>query len=70
MSKFNEVAQTVLKEATINPKIGNIYREISDILAAKGLKAYEYNDVLEAVQKVIKLAFNEGYKAAEQNPFK
>jgi hypothetical protein len=70
MNKFNEVAQTVLNEAQINPKLGNIYRQISDLLSKKGLKAHEYNDVMEVVQKALKFAFNEGYKAAESNPFK
>jgi hypothetical protein len=70
MSKFNKVAQTVLKEGQVDPKLGNIYRQISDLLSKKGLKAYEYNDVMEVVQKAIKFAFNEGYKAAESNPFK
>jgi succinyl-CoA synthetase beta subunit len=70
MNKFNEVAQTVLNEAQIDPKLGNVYRQISDLLSKKGLKAHEYNDVMEVVQKAIKFAFNEGYKAAESNPFK
>jgi succinyl-CoA synthetase beta subunit len=70
MNKFNEVAQTVLQEAEIDPRLGSIYRQISDLLSKKGLKAYEYEDVMSVVQKAIKLAFNEGYKAAESNPFK
>lgn len=69
MSKFNEVANSFLEES-VDPKIGSVYKQISDILSKKGLKAYEYNDVLEAVQEAIKLAFKEGYKAAESNPFK
>jgi succinyl-CoA synthetase beta subunit len=70
MNKFNEVAQTVLQEAKIDPRLGSIYIQISDLLSKKGLKAYEYEDVMSVVQKAIKLAFNEGYKAAESNPFK
>lgn len=70
MKKFNEVAQSVLGEAQIDPKLGNVYREVSDLLSKKGLKAFEQNEILEAVQKAIKMAFNEGYKAAESNPFK
>jgi hypothetical protein len=76
MNKFNEVAYTVLDETQMNPKLGawagseKIYRHLSDLLSKKGLKAYEYNDVMEVVQRAIKLAFNEGYKAAESNPFK
>lgn len=71
MNKFNEVAQTVLNEAAnIDPKIGDLYREVSDLLSAKGLKAYEQNEILEVVQKAIKLGFKEGYKAAEENPFR
>lgn len=69
MNKFNTTVQNFLKEG-INPKIGSVYRQISDLLAKKGLKAYEYNDVLDVVQEAIKLAFKEGYKAAESNPFK
>lgn len=70
MSKFNEVAQSVLGEATVDPKIGSVYKQIMDILSKKGLKAHEQTEVLDAVQKAIKMAFNEGYKAAERNPFK
>lgn len=69
MNKFNEVAQTVLKEE-IDPKIGSHYKQISDILSKKGLKAFEQSEIMDVVQKAIKLAFNEGYKAAEKNPFK
>jgi succinyl-CoA synthetase beta subunit len=70
MNKFNKIAQTVLREAQIDPKLGSIFRQISDLLSKKGLKAHEYNDVMEVVQRAIKFAFNEGYKAAESNPFK
>jgi succinyl-CoA synthetase beta subunit len=70
MNKFNKVAQTVLQEAKINPKLGNVYRQVSDLLSKKGLKAHEYEDVMDVVQKAIKLAFNEGYKASESNPFR
>lgn len=70
MSKFNKIANTVLKENTANPKISNVYKQITGILSSKGLKAYEQAEVLDAVQKAIELAFKEGYKAAEQNPFK
>lgn len=70
MSKFNEVANIVLNEAEINPKIGDLYRKVSTLLSAKGLKAFEQNEILEVVQEAIKLGFKEGYKAAEQNPFK
>jgi succinyl-CoA synthetase beta subunit len=71
MNKFNKVAQTVLQEEVkIDPRLGNVYRKVSDLLSKKGLKAHEYNDVLEVVQRAIKLAFNDGYKAAESNPFK
>lgn len=69
MNKFNKVAQTVLKEE-IDPKIGSHYKQISDILSKKGLKAFEQSEIMDVVQKAIKLAFNEGYKAAEKNPFK
>lgn len=70
MSKFNEVAQSVLGEAVVDPKIGSVYKQVMDILSKKGLKAHEQTEVLDAVQKAIKMAFNEGYKAAERNPFK
>lgn len=70
MNKFNEVAQTVLKEAQIDPKLGSVYKQISDILSKKGLKAFEQNEVMDVVQRAIKMAFNEGYKAAEANPFR
>lgn len=76
MNKFNEVAQTVLGEALTKSNLvawanlTNIYRELSIILSKKGLKPVEHNEVMEAVQKAMKLAFNEGYKTAESNPFK
>jgi len=76
MNKFNEVAQTVLDEAQVNPRLvawaelDKIYRHLSHLLSKKGLKAHEYSDIMEVVQKAVKLGFNEGYKAAETNPFK
>jgi succinyl-CoA synthetase beta subunit len=72
MNEFNKVAQAVLKEADVNidPKIGSHYKQISDLLSKKGIKAFEQNDILDVVQHAIKLAFNEGYKAAESNPFR
>lgn len=70
MNKFNKVAQTILGEAQINPKIEDLYKKVSSLLSAKGLKAYEQNEILEVVQEAIKLGFKEGYKAAEENPFK
>jgi len=70
MNKFNEVAQTILGEAEINPKIGDLYKKVSTLLSAKGIKAYEQNEILEIVQQAIKLGFKEGYKAAEENPFR
>lgn len=69
MKKFNEVAQTVLKESH-QDEISSIYREVSDLLSAKGLKAFEQDEILKAVQKAIKLGWNQGYKAAEDNPFR
>lgn len=68
MSKFNEVAQSVLKEEVEDKR--SVYRQISDLLSKKGLKAFEQNEILEAVQKAISTAFKEGYKAAEKNPFR
>jgi hypothetical protein len=65
MNKFNEVAQTVLKEEKYE-----FYAEMSKILSSYGLKAYQMEPIMEIVQKAIKIAFNEGYKASEQNPFR
>lgn len=70
MSKFNEVTKSILGEAKINPEIGSVYRQISDLLSKKGLRAFEQNEILDVVQKAIKMAFKEGYKAAEENPFR
>lgn len=64
MNKFNEVAQTVLKEEI------DYYKQISDFLSKKGLKAYEYNEVLVLVEKAIVQALNKGHKDAERYPFK
>ena len=69
MNKFNKVAQTVLNEE-IDSKIGSHYKQLMDMLAKNGIKAFEQHKILEVVQSAIKLAFNEGYKAAEKNPFK
>lgn len=70
MNKFNKIAKTFIGESAIDPKIGSVYKQIFDLLAEKGLKAYECNEILDVVQNAIKMAFKEGYKAAEQNPFK
>jgi hypothetical protein len=70
MNKFNEITKTVLGEATINPKIGSLFKKVSDLLSAKGLKAFEQQEILDVVQEAIKLGFNEGYKAGSTNPFK
>lgn len=40
MNKFNEVAQTVLKEE-IDSKIESHYRLIANMLTKKGITAYE-----------------------------
>jgi len=69
MNKFNEVAQTVLKEE-IDSKIESHYRLIANMLTKKGIKAYEQDEIFEVVQRIIKLAFDKGYDAAEKNPFK
>lgn len=65
MNKFNKVAQTVLKEEKYQ-----FYAEMSKILSSYGLKAYEMEPIMDIMQKAIKVAFNEGYKAAESNPFR
>ena len=66
MNKFNEVAQTVLKEEIDL----DYYKQISDFLFKKGLKAYEYNEVLVLVQKAIEQDRNKAHKDAERYPFK
>jgi hypothetical protein len=48
----------------------NYFRQISDALAAFGLKAFEQDPILKIVQKAITLSFNEGYKAGTSNPFR
>jgi len=78
MNKFNEVAQTVLGEAEANLETDNYYRQISDLLSKKGLRAYQYEDVMEVVQKAVVSASikgreegrKEGKMFAETNPFK
>ena len=66
MNKFNDVAKSVLKEAESE----NVFKKVSNLLSQKGLRAFEFNDVLEAVQEAINLAYKEGYKAARETPFK
>ena len=51
MSKFNEVAQTILKEEMDDKK--SIYRQISDLLSAKGIKAFEQDEILKAIQEAM-----------------
>lgn len=68
MGKFNEVAQTVLKEEIEDRQ--SVYRQISDILSAKGIKAFEQNEILKAIQEAIYQAYREGFKAGKENPFK
>jgi len=46
------------------------YRQISDALSSKGLKAFEQAPILKIVERAIKLAFNEGYKAGVNQPFR
>jgi hypothetical protein len=65
MEKFNEVAQTILKEDK-----HDYYRQIADILTSYGMKAYDMEPLMKIVHKAITLAFNEGYKAGSTNPFK
>ena len=68
MNKFNEVAQTVLKEEMDAKQ--SVFRQISDFLSAKGIKAFEQNEILKAVQEAMYQAYLEGKKAAKENPFK
>jgi hypothetical protein len=66
MSKFNQVAQTVLKEEEKK----EYYFEIAKILSSYGLKAYEMEPLMDVIQEAIKMAYREGYKAGLENPFK
>ncbi len=66
MIKFNEVAQSVLKENS--SKDTEYYRQISDILSKKGIRAFEQKEILDIVAKLINISFKEGVKAAD--PFK
>lgn len=68
MSKFNEIAQTILKEEMDDKK--GIYRQISDLLSAKGIKAFEQDEILKAIQEAMYQSYLEGKKAAKENPFK
>ena len=68
MKRFNEVAQTVLKEEIDNKQ--SVYRQISDLLSAQGIKAFEQEEILKAVQEAVHQAYLEGKKAAKENPFK
>jgi hypothetical protein len=65
MSKFNEVAQSVLKEEK-----REYYAKIANILTSHGLKAYEMEPLMVIVQEAIKMAYKEGYKAGSENPFR
>lgn len=48
----------------------NYYKQISDLLSAKGMKAFEQTEILDLVHEAIRSAFKEGYKASEENPFR
>ena len=65
MNKFNKVAQSVLKEER-----REYYAEIANILTSYGLRAYEMEPLMDVIQEAIKMAYNEGKKAAESNPFR
>lgn len=68
MSKFNDIAQAVLKEETDTRQ--NVYRKISDLLSAKGIKSFEQKEIHDIVHSAMLEAYKEGYKAAKENPFK
>lgn len=68
MNKFNKVAQSILKEEVEDKQ--SVYRQISDLLSAKGIKAFEQDEILKVVQDAIHQGYKEGYKAAKGNPFK
>ena len=65
MNKFNKVAQSVLKEEK-----REYYAEIAKILSSYGLKAYQMEPLMDVIQEAIKMAYYEGKRAAESNPFR
>jgi predicted transcriptional regulator len=46
------------------------YAEIAKILSSYGLKAYQMEPLMDVVQEAIKMAYYEGKRAAELNPFR
>lgn len=72
MNKFNEVAQTVLKEESNekNSKVGVYYQKVIDTLKEKGLMSHDMIPVLDAVRQAYMSGYQEGKKAVEQNPFR
>lgn len=72
MNKFNEVAQTVLKEESNekNSKVGVYYQKVIDTLKEKGLMSHDMIPVLDAVKQAYMSGYQEGKKAVEQNPFR
>jgi hypothetical protein len=68
MTKFDRIARSLLNEEADQRQ--NIYRQISDLLSAKGIKAFEQDEILKAVQEAMYQAYLEGKKAAKENPFK
>ena len=72
MNKFNEVAQTVLKEDLNKqePKVGEYYKKVIDTLKQKGLMSHDMIPVLDAVRQAYMSGYEDGKRAVEQNPFK
>lgn len=72
MNKFNEIAQTVLKEESNekNSKVGVYYQKVIDTLKEKGLMSHDMIPVLDAVRQAYMSGYQEGKKAVEQNPFR
>lgn len=72
MNRFNEVAQTVLKEE-LNEKIskvGEYYEKVINTLKEKGLMSHDIIPVLDAVKQAYMAGYQEGKKAVELNPFR
>ena len=68
MTKFDRIARSLLNEEADQRQ--NIYRQISDLLSAKGIKAFEQDEILKTIQNAMHQAYKEGYKAGGENPFK
>lgn len=72
MRKFNEIAQTILKEEANekDSKVGEYYQKVINTLKEKGLMSHDMIPVLDAVRQAYMSGYQEGKKTAEQNPFR